>query len=137
MRRSPFIFCVISVMLFVLSACGGSQGPSTNFKVDMIEFTFMPSEFTVPAGKEITITAVNGGAVEHEFDIFKLGQTPGDKFDEADKPNVYWQLKVAPGETQTATFTAPAEAGEYYVTCGTPGHHEAGMNGKLIVVGAK
>jgi uncharacterized cupredoxin-like copper-binding protein len=137
MRKLVFILCVVFVMIFALSACGGTPAASTNLKVNMIEFTFTPSEFTVPAGKEITITAVNGGAVEHEFVIFKLGQTPGDKVDDADQPNIYWQMKVAPGESTTTTFTAPAEAGEYYVTCGTPGHHQAGMNGKLIVVADK
>jgi uncharacterized cupredoxin-like copper-binding protein len=137
MRKTFFILCIIFVMIFALTACGGGVTASTSFTVNMIEFTFTPSEFTVPAGKEITVTAVNSGAVEHEFTIFKLGQNPGDKVDAADQPNIYWQVKVAPGESTTTTFTAPAEAGEYYVTCGTPGHHEAGMNAKLIVVAAK
>jgi uncharacterized cupredoxin-like copper-binding protein len=100
----------------------------------MVEFTFTPSEFTIPAGKVITLTATNNGAVEHQFVIFKLGTNAGDKFGDEDIPNIYWRIKVSPGESTTTTFTAPSEPGKYYVTCGTAGHMQAGMSGSLIVV---
>lgn len=37
------------------------------------------------------------------------------------------------GETDTITFTAPEEAGEYDYLCTFPGHYTGGMHGKLIV----
>jgi uncharacterized cupredoxin-like copper-binding protein len=128
----PFIL-LASLALF-LSACGGSSAASTDLSVTFTDFHFTPDTFTVPAGKEINLTAVNAGAVEHEFVIFKLGKTAGDKFDDEDKENIYWEVKTLPGESKSVTFTSPAEVGEYYLVCGIPGHLEAGMTGKLIVV---
>ena len=131
MKKINFIVVILIVLLSTACSAGG---PSTNIRVDMVEFTFTPSEFTVPAGKEISLTASNNGAVEHEFSIFKLGTDAGNEFDDEDLKNIYWQVKVAPGQSTTTTFTAPSEPGEYYVTCGIPGHMMAGMVGKLIVV---
>ncbi len=37
------------------------------------------------------------------------------------------------GETDTITFTAPAEKGKYIYVCTFPGHYVAGMKGTLIV----
>lgn len=127
---------VLSVLLgltLLLAACGAG-GPTTTINVTMTDFHFEPSQFTVPAGEEITVNATNNGAVEHEFVIFKLGTTAGEKFGDEDEENIYWEVEVLPGQSATETFAAPSDPGEYYVTCGIEGHLEAGMNGKLIVV---
>ncbi|MBK7320624.1 cupredoxin domain-containing protein [Candidatus Villigracilis affinis] len=124
---------IMLVCMFIITACGGNR-PSTNLKVDMVEFTFTPPEFVIPAGQEITITAVNNGAVIHEFVIMNFGQTIGDDFGDEDEGNIYWEVEAEPGKTVTATFTAPTEPGEYQVVCGTEGHFIAGMVGKLTVV---
>ena len=131
MKRSLFIF--LFVMMFVMSACGAG-GASTTIDVTFAEFTFTPSEFTVPAGQEITVNAKNNGAVIHEFVIMKLGETVGDDFGDEDEGNIYWEVEAEPGATVTATFTAPTEPGEYQIVCGTEGHFMAGMAGKLTVV---
>ncbi len=123
---------VFLVLVFLLTACGGNK-PSKNLRVDMLEFTFTPAEFVVPAGEEITITVANNGAVMHEFVIMKFGQTVGDDFGDEDETNIYWEIEVEPGKTVTATFTAPTDAGEYQVVCGTAGHFMAGMAGTLVV----
>lgn len=133
MKRSLLVFVLLFVMLAALTACGGSEA-TTNIKLDMVEFTFTPAEFTVPAGREVTITVANNGAVLHEFVIFNLGMDAGGKFGDEDEANIYWEVEVLPGETTTTTFVAPSEPGEYYVTCGIEGHLEAGMSGKLFVV---
>lgn len=101
----------------------------------MTDFTFQPAQFTVPAGQEITVNAVNSGAVVHNIVVMKYGQTVGDMFDDADLPNIYWELELGPGESGSATFTAPGEPGEYQIICRAPGHLAAGMTAKLIVVG--
>ena len=124
---------IMLVCMFIVAACGGNR-PSTNLKVDMVEFIFTPAEFVIPAGQEITITAVNNGAVIHEFVIMNFGQTIGDDFGDEDEGNIYWEVEAEPGKTVTATFTAPTEPGEYQVVCGTEGHFIAGMVGKLTVV---
>jgi uncharacterized cupredoxin-like copper-binding protein len=124
---------IVMVLALALTACGAS-GASTNLKVALTEFMFDPSEFTVPAGQEITIELSNNGAVMHDFIIMKYGTTVGDEFDEEDQANVYWEAELEPGTTSTYTFTAPSEPGEYQVVCGVEGHYQAGMVAKLIVV---
>lgn len=119
-------------VVFILTACGG--GASNTINVTFAEFTFTPTDFTVPAGQEITINAVNNGAVIHEFVIMKMGETVGDDFGDEDEGNIYWEIEAEPGAKVTGTFTAPSEPGEYQVVCGTEGHFVAGMIGKLIVV---
>jgi uncharacterized cupredoxin-like copper-binding protein len=126
----------VSVLLFVLSlvltACGGG-GASTKIDVTFTDFKFAPMDFTIAAGKEITLTAKNEGAVPHEFVIMNKGQSAGDKFGDEDEGNIYWEVELDPGKTSTVTFTAPSELGEYEVVCGTPAHLEAGMKAKLTV----
>jgi uncharacterized cupredoxin-like copper-binding protein len=133
MKKILFVPVMLLFASFALAACGGG-GASPTINVTMTDFHFTPDTFTIPAGQEITVTATNDGAVEHEFVIFKLGTNAGDKFGPEDEENIYWEVEVQPGETKTEIFIAPAEPGEYYVTCGIVGHLEAGMSGNVIVV---
>lgn len=131
------LFIILAVLLsLTLASCGGGGGPSTTIDVTMTDFQFQPSQFTVPAGQEITFTSSNNGAVVHNFVIMKLGTTAGDFFDENDVPNVYWETELQPGASVNATFTAPSEPGEYEVVCKTEGHILSGMTAKLKVVPA-
>jgi uncharacterized cupredoxin-like copper-binding protein len=116
-----------------LTACGGS-GPSTNLKVDMVEFMFDPAEYVIPAGQEITLDLSNNGAVLHEFVIMKFGTNVGEDFGDEDEENIYWEAELNPGTSGTFTFTAPSEPGAYQIVCGTEGHYLAGMLGSLTVV---
>jgi len=117
----------------LLAACF-RNGASTNIDLTISDFHFTPDTITVPAGQEITLNVNNEGFISHQFAIFRLGTSPGEKFDASDKENIYWMFEVLPGRTGKAVFTAPAEPGEYYFACGIFGHLEAGMIGKLIVV---
>ena len=121
------------VLALGLSSCG-KPGPSTQIHISMTDFAFSPNEFTVPAGEAITLSAVHDGSVVHSFIIMKAGTDAGHKFDQEDEANVYWAIEIQPGNSETAVFTAPSQPGEYQVLCGMPGHLEAGMIGKLIVV---
>jgi len=133
MKKYLILVLVLLGLSLVLSACGGG-GPSTTIDVTMTDFHFEPTQFTIPAGQEITVNATNNGAVEHEFVIFKYGLDAGEKFGPEDEDNIYWEVEVLPGQSTSATFTAPTEAGDYYITCGIEGHLEAGMSAKLTVV---
>ena len=133
MKKNLLLFVLISGLLLALSACGAS-GPNTNLKVDMVEFMFDPSTYTIPAGQEITLELSNNGAVEHEFVIMKFGTNVGDNFGDEDEENIYWEAELKAGESGTFTFTAPSEPGEYQIVCGTEGHYIAGMLGSLTVV---
>ncbi|RPJ24463.1 MAG: hypothetical protein EHM33_17795 [Chloroflexi bacterium] len=134
MKRKFIIMAVISLMLV---SCGGAGGASTTIDVTMTDFQFQPSQFTVPAGQEITFNSSNNGAVVHNFVIMKLGTSAGDFFDEEDIPNVYWEVELQPGGSTDTTFTAPTEPGEYDVICRTEGHIVSGMTAKLTVVPAE
>jgi uncharacterized cupredoxin-like copper-binding protein len=134
MKQFLMLVVVILGLLLTLTACGGAGGSSTEIKLSMTDFMFDPMDNTVPAGQEITMTASNSGAVEHEYVIFKYGTDAGDNFGDDDEDNIYWEVEVQPGKSVTETFTAPSEPGEYFVTCGIAGHLQAGMVGKLIVV---
>jgi uncharacterized cupredoxin-like copper-binding protein len=120
-------------LAILLSACSSSSQPSTKINVTMTDFEYSPRTFIVPAGQTITLHASNNGAVEHTFVIMKLGTAVVEKFTDADQANVYWQIKLGPGESVTETFTAPDVPGEYQVVCDTPGHFQAGMLAKLVV----
>jgi len=133
MKKKFKIFIVVLGFSLISAACG-SSGPSTNLKLNMTDFTFEPTDFTIPAGQEITLTVSNFGAIEHEYVIFKYGTDAGSSFGDDDLDNIYWEVEVPPGDSVTEIFTAPDEPGEYYVTCGILGHLQAGMIGKLIVV---
>ena len=131
------ILIVAAVLLsLTLVSCGGG-GPTTNINVAMTDFQFQPSQYTVPAGQEISFSSTNNGAVVHNFVIMKLGTSAGDFFDEEDIPNVYWEVELVPGGSTVTSFTAPSEPGDYEVVCRTEGHIVSGMTAKLRVVPAE
>ncbi|HUE98750.1 MAG TPA: cupredoxin domain-containing protein [Anaerolineales bacterium] len=132
MKRRLIIMAVLLSLAIV--SCGGVGAVSNTIDLTMTDFQFQPSQFTVPAGQEITFNSSNNGAVVHNFVIMKLGTTAGDMFDDEDVPNVYWEVELPPGGSTNTSFTAPTEPGEYQVVCRTEGHITSGMTGKLTVV---
>jgi len=136
MKKTILPLLVLLVFSFVLAACGGGQGgASGSINVTMTDFQYTPNSFTVPAGQEVKLTIKNSGAVEHSFVIMKLGSEVTSSFSDKDQANVYWEEAAVPaGQTVTDTFTAPGEPGTYQIVCAVPGHFEAGMTAKLVVV---
>jgi uncharacterized cupredoxin-like copper-binding protein len=132
---------ILSVWIFVTSillvSCGGASVPTTEIDLTVTDFQFSPNSFTVPAGENITIHLGNSGAVVHSFIIMNPGQTAGSEFGNEDLPNVYWKMEIPPGNDSSTMFTAPEEPGEYEIVCSIPGHIQAGMVGRLIVVESK
>jgi len=131
MNNKPLVFLMM-IALSVLTACGKS-GPSTMLSFTMTDFAFNPNEFTIPAGEEITLKVTHRGTMEHDFIIMKYGTDAGDMFDDADKVNIFWEVDLQPGDSETVLFKAPGQPGTYQIICGMPGHLQSGMIGKLIV----
>jgi len=131
MKKS--ITLLLIILACAITACQ-SSGPSSKMNVEMTDFAFTPNYFTIPAGQEITVNIAHHGSVVHEFIIMNPGTTAGEKFDEEDMPNVYTIVKVPPGHSQTFTFVAPLQAGDYQIVCGIAGHLESGMTATLTVV---
>ncbi len=125
---------ILLVVTLGLTGCARSAaGASTTLTVDLADFTFLPATFTVPAGKEITVSVTNKGANVHEFVIMKSGIKVNPPFGDKDEGNIYWEIDdVQPGQTKTGKFTAPSP-GTYQVVCGQPNHIEKGMVGTLTV----
>lgn len=132
MKRT-FVFVTVLFSL-LLASCGSAGGVSNKINVTLTDFQFQPSQFTVPAGQEISFSGANNGAVVHNFVIMKLGTAAGPMFEDDDVPNVYWEVELLPGASVDTTFTAPSEPGEYEVVCRTEGHIASGMTAKLTVV---
>jgi uncharacterized cupredoxin-like copper-binding protein len=134
-RMLGYCFGFVAVVSMALSGCSGAgNGPSTTLNVDLSDFAFTPKEVTIPTGKEITLNLNNKGANVHEWVIMKAGTSVTPPFGDKDEGNIYWELdEVQPGMKKSGTFTAPA-VGTYELVCGTQGHIEHGMVGKLTVV---
>jgi uncharacterized cupredoxin-like copper-binding protein len=129
--RSLFRGGAVAVVAALLAACGGG-GPA-NLSITATEFAFTPSEVSVAAGQEVSLTLTNSGSVTHEWAIMEQGYQVTTPFDADDEPHVYWSARVDPGQSVTFSFTAPAETGPYPIVCGIAGHIEAGMVGTLTV----
>lgn len=150
-----------ALLLIALTGCGGSDSSSdasTNETGGVTEVTLQPvgnqmkyqqTEFTVPAGEEITLTFENtatSAAMEHNVVILKsnddavvnrVGQAATaaaeNEYIPEDDAILAATAMAAPGETVSMTFTAPSEPGEYRYICTFPGHYVM-MQGTMTVV---
>ncbi len=135
MKRVTTLVVLLVALSLGLAACGGTSGPTTSIKATLTDFAFTPNSFTVPAGKQISVSLTNNGATTHSFVIMKAGHQIQLHFTDADKAFIYWsQPQILPGQTINASFTAPSQPGEYQIVCDIAGHFEAGMVAKLNVV---
>jgi uncharacterized cupredoxin-like copper-binding protein len=100
---------------------------------DFDDFQFSPNTFTIPAGEQITVEAVNTGAIRHDFVIMNFGTTAGDNFDDDDMPNIYWRVDLQPGRIRPRP-SQRRPARRVPLICAVEGHLQAGMIGKIIVV---
>jgi uncharacterized cupredoxin-like copper-binding protein len=120
--------------LLILAGCGGEKTPVV--QVRMEDFKFSPSHWKAEAGSQVTVRVANHGAVEHEWMILRRNYKAVAPFDENDRQQAYWQIRLERSQHGDFTFTAPDEPGEYQVICSIPGHLELGMTGTLIVTPA-
>ena len=76
-RMLGYFFGFAAVLSMVLSACSSTASAASNtLNVDLADFAFTPNQFTIPAGKPITLNLTNKGANVHEFVIMKAGTDP-------------------------------------------------------------
>jgi plastocyanin len=101
-------------------AAGGEEqaagaGAGEPVTVESYDIYFEPSELSIPADTEVTVSLPNEGVTLHNFSIDELGIS----------------VDIAPGATEETVINAPAGEYEYY--CNVPGHKPAGMLGTLTV----
>jgi plastocyanin len=94
-------------------AAAGGTGEAVT--VESYDIYFEPSELSLPADTDVTVTLPNVGVTLHNFSIDELGI----------------DVDIAPGATEETVINAPAGTYEYY--CNVPGHKQAGMVGTLTV----
>ena len=131
MRRVVIIpMALLAVAGLALASCG-SRAPTLS--ISMSEYEFSPPSWEVPAGAQVELTLINDGTLFHNWVLM-----PPE--DEVEPPYTRdkWQqslaeFRVRGGESETFTFTAPSEPGEYPVLCTEGGHFDLGMTGMLIV----
>ncbi len=96
----------------------------------MQDHSFSPASWRVPAGATITLHLTNQDASAHDWTIIfrqttRLSTT-------IDPANIYWQVAIAAGKSETVQFTAPAAAGNYQIVSSEA--VAEGMVGTLTVV---
>jgi plastocyanin len=129
-KRALARLAVAGWLLLAFIACGDDDDSSSGTAVRatdgepltimLVDTDFEPSTIVVSTGAEVMLTLVNDGSVKHNFSI-------------PDLPEQSVSLDVAAGKTESVTFTAPAEPGQYEIVCDEPGHEAAGMVGTLVV----
>ncbi|HLA97731.1 MAG TPA: plastocyanin/azurin family copper-binding protein [Anaerolineales bacterium] len=144
MKPKPiFSITTLFIAFFLLAACGGGSppesGPAELTVTGTDDFKFEPAELTVKAGQEVVLTYKNGGAVEHSFNLLKPDAVLEHVLEETEEEHIDEELlvdihEIEGGASETATFTAPTEPGEYTFACLVPGHAQAGEVGTLKVV---
>ena len=94
-----------------------AEGEAAAESVEVVSYDiyFEPTEFSIPADTDVTVTLPNEGVTLHNFAIDELGI----------------DVDIAPGATEEVVINAPAGEYEYY--CNVPGHKAAGMLGTLTV----
>ena len=100
------------------SRAGRAQAPvpgAPDIEVVTRDFSFSPTQLTVPAGTTGNVVLVNDGDVLHDLTIPALG----------------FRLEASPG-TRTSSSLTVASQGTYQFICSVPGHREAGMEGVVV-----
>lgn len=94
----------------------GSGASGHTFHVDFVDMAFEPSEFTIPADTDVTLTFENKGFLAHDFVIAN--------------PKMVSEV-LANGGTSEMVVNLPAGTYEFY--CAQIGHRAAGMQGTMTV----
>lgn len=128
-------FTARMVLLTALTGLAlGACGPQTStLSISMSEYEFDPATWEVPAGAEVELTLVNDGVLFHNWLLMPPEDQVEPPYTVDEWNQALSEFRVRGGETQTFTFTAPAEPGEYPVLCSEGGHFEQGMIGTLVV----
>lgn len=124
---------IVIVICWIVTACGVKGEPGSTL-VKMSPFTFAPSILTVKAGSHVTLRLRNLETFQgepHDWTLMEANYTAEAPWTDEDNQHALVQKQVHPNETQTLTFVAPSEPGEYQVVCTI--WLGMGMQGKLVV----
>ena len=135
------LFAVLTLLMVVLAACGGSNTSTTpsgpqEVQVTLSEYKITSSMTTFTPGTPYHFVVTNQGKVAHEFMIMPMGMNmSGMSMDDMHRAALYMVDNVNPGETKTFDYTFPSSPGGQSLefACHLPGHYEAGMRLPLTI----
>src|SRR5262249_17310720 len=128
--RNLFWFALpLTLLLVVLTACGGSTAPSEPraVQVTLSEYKIASTVTTFAPGTAYHFVVTNNGKVAHEFMMMPMDMnTEHMSMDEMHQMALYMFDKVAPGETKTFdyTFNQSMVGQNFEFACHLPGHYE-------------
>ena len=97
-------------------AGSGGTGSGTTIETPNEQpLAFVPAEITVTAGSEVTVTYNNKSTQLHNINFF-------DGPDSSATSLGATESKTGPGDSQSVTFTAPTQAGDYFFWCDVHGN---------------
>jgi len=143
---------IASLLFIAFTALAFTAQADTTIEIEGTDtLQFSKESITVKPGEEVTIKLTNNtdmpaNAMSHNFLLLEQ-DADAEAVDEAAqgaKDNDYIPEDmddqiiahtglVAGGESDSVTFTAPEETGDYEYICTFPGHFAAGMKGTLTV----
>jgi uncharacterized cupredoxin-like copper-binding protein len=137
-RKLFWFSLLLTLLMVVLTACGGSTAPSgpQQEQVTLSEFKITSSVTAFSRGASYHFVVTNNGKIAHEFMIMPMGMSMEHmSMDEMHKIVLYMFDNVAPGETKTFDYTLnQSTVGQNFeFACSLPGHYEAGMRLPIIV----
>lgn len=139
-RQSAGLLTILSILVLVLAACGGSTGTtpsgSQEVQVTLSEYKITSSVTTFSPGTPYHFVVTNTGQVSHEFMMMPMGMNMGGmSMDEMHKIALHMIDNVARGETKTFdyTFASSMRGQNFEFACHLPGHYEAGMKLPITV----
>jgi plastocyanin len=91
---------------------GGASGGPASYNVSMGDNFFKPDEFTVKAGRKLTIRLKNDGIAVHNMRVAGADGKYNTDDDALSDPDL-----LSPGDTGTLEWTAPDKAGEIKLRC--------------------
>lgn len=102
------------------SPSGSAPAPvasAPTIEIAALDFGLRPAQLRIKAGQTVNVALANRGAILHDVTI----------------PALQFRIVAQPGQRAVGSLTA-ARPGTYEFCCGVPGHREAGMVGRLVVV---
>ena len=110
---------VLVTIALLVAACGAPARAAdpVRLTVHMTEYSFEPADLAVPAAREVVLTLINDGRVDHDMVVTQFGGQ---------------LIRLRGGDSGTVTLR-PLAAGTYRVVCSIPTHIELGMVGTIVV----